>query len=202
MMASPLIKTNTLMKIKISFFSIAMLVSIHSIAQEITKQERGYFNLTEIGYSFGNNTFEYQASPNVFNSITDGAYSLSLRNINGVFITNKISVGAGVGLENYTHREDRHNYNNLFLLFIDLRYYFKNENQTFFIYGDAGGSMKIADNYNKGAMFNLGVGYKFKIAPKMGMIGSFGYNDQTIKGEPTVTKNRYYGFTAKAGILF
>lgn len=190
------------MKNKIPLFSLAMLFSIQTIAQEVTKQEQGYFNLTEIGYSFGNKTFEYQASKNVFNSTTDGAYSLSLRNINGMFITNKISIGAGVSLENYTLTESSHNYNNLLLLFVDVRYYFKNENNTFFAYGDAGGATKISDNFSKGTMFNLGVGYKFKVAPRTGMIGSIGYNDQTIKREPNVTKNRYYGFAVRAGILF
>ncbi|MNR15758.1 hypothetical protein D3C85_1323140 [compost metagenome] len=190
------------MKNKITLFSVAMLFSISVMAQEVTKQERGYFNLTEIGYFFGNRTFEYQAAKNAFKSTTDGAYSLNLRNINGVFITNKISVGAGLSLENYTLTEGSQSYNNLLLLFVDARYYFKNESNTFFVYGDAGGAAKIADNFSKGTMFNLGIGYKFKVAPKTAMTGSFGYSDQTIKREPDVTRNRFYGFAVRAGILF
>ena len=88
-----------------------MLGTLKLIAQDGTKQEKGYFNLTELGVSAGNNKFEYQVSPNKFEGTTDGAYSISLRNINGVFFTNKISIGAGVGLENYTHNDNSSDYN-------------------------------------------------------------------------------------------
>lgn len=184
---------------------VVIVVVINNLAvsaQEMTKQEKGYFNLTELGLSFGNNSFEYQISPNKYGGGTDGAYSISLRNINGLFLTHKIALGIGVGLENYTHNDNSTNYNNLFQLFIDTRYYFKNKANTFFAYGDVGTSAKIADNFSKGTMFNLGIGYKFKVAKKTAMIGSFGYNDQTINRETFVTKNRYYGVAFHAGLLF
>jgi hypothetical protein len=64
-----------------------------SFSQSLTKQEKGYFNLTEITAFTGNNSYQYQVSPNRFEGGTDGAYAFSLRNINGYFITNKIAIG-------------------------------------------------------------------------------------------------------------
>lgn len=189
------------MKRKLFLLGFALLTAHLIHAQTITKQEKGYFNLTEVGYTGGNHTYDIQVSPGKYDGGTSGAYSLSLRNINGVFLTNKIAVGAGLGLENYTDNDSYFTSNNLFQLFLDVRYYFKNQNNTFFAYGDAGGGLKIADNFRKGEMFNLGFGYKFKVAPKAGMIGSLGYSDQTIKSDPAITKNRYYGLAVKVGLL-
>jgi|GEM_PF-1780333 len=179
----------------------ACVLCISSLANAQTLQEKGYFNLTEFGFYTGNNTSMIEITPDKYGGGTDGAYSFSLRNINGLFLTEKISVGAGIGLENYTHTENSAN-NNMFLLFLDARYYFKNQENTFFAYGDAGGSIKIADHFSKGPMYNLGIGYKFKISPKMGMTGSLGYNDQVIKhDEDAVIKDRYYGFALRVGLL-
>ncbi|MFW0716227.1 hypothetical protein [Pedobacter sp. N23S346] len=190
------------MKRKLLLFGFALVASNLLYAQTITKQEKGYFNLTELGYTVGNHTYDIQVSPNRYDGGTTGAYSLSLRNINGVFFTNKISVGAGVGLENYTDNDNYFTNNNFFQLFLDVRYYFKNDNNTFFAYGDAGTGLKIDDNFSKGQMFNLGGGYKFKVGSKMAMLGSLGYSDQSIKDEPSITRNRYYGLAVKVGLLF
>lgn len=172
-------------------------------AQTITKQEKGYFNLTEFTVFTGNNLYEFQVKPNSYSSVSDGAYAFSLRNINGYFLTNKISVGLGLGLENYTHSDNYFENNNLFLIFLDARYYFKNSANTFFAYGDIGSSVKIADNIDKGPMYNLGIGYKFKIAEKMALTAGLGYADQSIKHtNDNVNRDRYYGFAFKAGVLF
>ncbi|SFA54887.1 Outer membrane protein beta-barrel domain-containing protein [Pedobacter suwonensis] len=190
------------MKKKLILLGLAICTAGIVKAQTITKQEKGYFNLTEVGYTGGNHTYEQQVNPSKYEGRTSGAYAFSLRNINGVFLTNKISVGLGLGLENYTDDDSYFTNNNLFQLFLDARYYFKNQNNTFFAYGDAGTGLKIADDFRKGQMFNLGLGYKFKVAPKAGMTGSLGYSDQTIKSDPSITKNRYYGFAVKVGLLF
>jgi hypothetical protein len=171
-------------------------------AQSVTNQEKGYFNLTEVGYSFGNHTYDIQISPTKYDGGTSGTYAFNLRNINGLFLTNNISVGIGLGLENYTDNDSYFDNKNLFQLFLDARYYFKNERNTLFIFGDVGTGLKIDDNFNKGQMFNLGFGYKFKLGTKTSMTGSLGYNDQTIKSDPVITKNRYYGLGFKIGLLF
>ncbi|WP_029274279.1 outer membrane beta-barrel protein [Pedobacter borealis] len=190
------------MKTRLFLLGLTLFTASIVKAQTITKQEKGYFNLTEIGYTGGNHTYEVQVTPTKYDGGTSGAYAFSLRNINGMFLTNQISVGVGLGLENYTDNDSYSTNNNLFQLFLDARYYFKNQNKTFFAYGDAGTGLKIDDNFRKGTMFNLGIGYKFKVAPKTGMTGSLGYSDQTIKGDPLITKNRYYGIAVKVGLLF
>jgi hypothetical protein len=188
---------------KLSFLLAAVLFVTKSYSQTITKQEKGYFNLTEITAFSGNNQYEYQVTPNKFDGSTDGAYAFSLRNINGYFITNKIAIGLGVGLENYTHADSYFNNNNLFLMFLDARYYFKNSANTFFAYGDIGSSIKIADHFDKGPMYNLGVGYKFKVGKNTALTTGLGYADQSIKHDNSnITKDRYYGFALKAGVLF
>ena len=70
------------MKKKLFFLTAILFTSSFLKAQTITKQEKGYFNLTELGYSFGGYSFEDQVSSNKFVGYEDGAYSLSLRNIN------------------------------------------------------------------------------------------------------------------------
>lgn len=170
-------------------------------AQQITKQEKGYFNITELGYFMVNNAYESQTGTNSFKVVYDGAYGISLRNINGLFITNKIALGLGVGLENYTHKTDNNNWDNTFQVFFDARYYFKNDENTFFAYGDVGSSVAISDNIGKGPMFNLGIGYKIKSSEKTALVGSVGFIDQTIKEQMPVLRNRYYGFAFKVGLL-
>ena len=186
-------------KIILILFVIFYFQKVQS--QEITKQEKGYFNITELGYFMVNNAYEGQTSPSSFKVVYDGAYGLSLRNINGLFITNKIALGLGVGLENYTHKSDRHNWDNTFQIFLDARYYFKNDENNFFAYGDLGSSVAISDNIAKGPMFNLGIGYKVKSSEKTALIGSIGFIDQAIKEEMPVLRNRYYGIAFKVGLL-
>ncbi|RZK48622.1 MAG: hypothetical protein EOO87_20410 [Pedobacter sp.] len=174
-----------------------------SFTQTITKQEKGYFNLTEIGAFAGNNTYEFQTGPNSFKEVKDGAYAFNIRNINGYFITSKIALGIGVGLENYTRSENTFDSNNLFLLFFDARYYFNDDDNTFFAYGDIGSAVKITTDFDKGPMYNLGMGYKFKVAEKSALTVGLGYADQSIKHTgDNVYRDRYYGFAFKAGILF
>lgn len=140
------------MKTNLFLLGLAICTATIVKAQTITKQEKGYFNLTEIGYTIGNHTYEIQVNPTKYDGGTSGAYALSLRNINGVFLTNKISVGVGVGLENYTDNDSYSTNNNLFHLFLDARYYFKNQSNTLFAYGDVGTGLKIDDNFRKGQM--------------------------------------------------
>ena len=180
--------------------TICFLTLTNLSAQEINKQEKGYFNLTEFGYFFGNNDFRLQSGANSFVEKSYSAYAIGLRNINGVFITNKISVGVGLALTNYTRKEIK-SYNNTFQLFADVRYYFKNEDNTFFAVGNAGGSIAIADNIDKGPLYNLGIGYKLMISERQALIGSISYVDQVINHPAPVYKDRYFGLGLKVGLL-
>ncbi|MET3114621.1 hypothetical protein AAKU52_002356 [Pedobacter sp. CG_S7] len=168
-------------------------------AQEITKQERGYFNLTELGYFLGNNSI-IQTKAGGSGKNVNGAHALSLRNINGLFVNNNLSLGIGVGLDGYTFNNDRYHFDNTFLLFGDARYYLKNEMNTFFGYGDLGQSVAIDDNIQKGLFYNLGMGYKFKVAPTAAMNGSIGYNHQNINHTSSIKEN-YSSLVIRVGLL-
>lgn len=186
----------------LSLFILILMLSYGTLhAQEITKQEKGYFNLTELGYFFSSNQTNM---PMIGGSARQkyGAYALSLRNINGLFITNNLSLGVGVGLDGYTFKMSESIYDNTFLLFGDVRYYLKNERNTFFGYGDLGSSVAIDDNIANGLFFDLGLGYKFKISNRTGMSVSMGYNRQNINHDHSSIKENYSSFTVKLGLLF
>ena len=172
-----------------------------SLAQEITKQGKGYFNLTELGYFFSRNVINQTASGGVFNH-ENGAYALSLRNINGFFIGNNLSLGLGLGLDGYTFNSAGSRFDNTFLLFGDVRYYLHNEKNTFFGYGDLGNSIAIADNIAQGLFYNIGVGYKFMVATKTGMNASLGYNHQKINHDSSNLKETYSSLALKVGLMF
>lgn len=182
--------------------TLLLATTSKAFSQNPTKQEKGYFNLTELKVYFGNHVFEYQFTENINNGGTNSAYSIGLYNINGWFITNNISIGLGIGLESYRFNKNSFVFNNLFPAFVDARYYFKNKANTFFAYGNAGTSLKLSHDFDKGDMYGLGIGYKFKVAQKTAMTGSLGYNDQTIKNPIPIVKDRYYGFAFKVGLLF
>lgn len=179
---------------------ILMISSTFISAQEITKQEKGYFNLTELGYFFSNNRVSQTAVGGGNTVVNNGAYAVSLRNINGLFIDNNLSLGVGVGLDGYTFNNDRFHFDNTFLLFGDVRYYLKDEMNTFFGYVDFGKSVSIDDNIESGFFYNLGLGYKFKVAGRAAMNTSIGYNLQNIS-HATSTKERYSSVVIRVGLL-
>ena len=191
------------MRITSTFLAIAVMFFLTNLchAQELTKQEKGYFNITELGLNYVNNSLQINNASGGYNSYIFGAYALSIRTVNGVFISDKVSLGIGVGLENYTLNESNSN-DNLFQLFGDSRYYFKNRASTFFGYGQLGPSIAITDRFERGVMYNLGIGYKFKVSDRTAMNGSVGFIDQYIKTNSNLRQNRYYGIAFKVGVLF
>lgn len=169
-------------------------------AQEITKQEKGYFNITEFGYFIGNNNVKYE-SQNGPTKLSNAAHALSLRNINGLFLTNKLSLGIGVGLDGYTFNNNHFAYHNTFLVFADSRYYLKNSKSTFFGFLDIGSSIAIADNIDKGLMFNIGIGYKFCVFKKAALNASLGYNNQYLAGYKDLDRWAYSSMSLKVGLI-
>lgn len=167
---------------KIILFTMAMACLQMVAAQQFNKQEKGYFNVTEFGYFKLRNNFEFKNnSGNTVNGIYSNAYGISLRTINGIFINNNISIGLGVGLENYTLNGSSESYDNFFQVFADTRYYFENERNTFFAFGQLGGSVALDDNIAQGAMFNAGGGYKFMVAKRTAFLASIGLLKQHVK---------------------
>lgn len=169
-------------------------------AQRITKQEIGYFNIIELGVFPGAHTYKVDDLSGGVIKYNDPATAVSLRVVNGWFITNQFSLGLGVGQENFAINGGFVG-SNLFQVFGDVRYYFKNQKATFFAYGQAGPSLAISNLHDRGTMYNLGMGYKFKIGQRTGMNTSLGFVDQHINTD-YVLLHRYYGAAMKVGLMF
>ena len=83
---------------------LVLLTKQEVYAQETetrNKQEKGFFNITELGYYAGVNDRKTQIDQRTIARSVKDVYTLSLRNITGVFLTNKISLGVGVGLDGF-----------------------------------------------------------------------------------------------------
>lgn len=165
----------------------------------LNKQEKGYFNLTEGGYYYGLNDRRTQIGPNSFRSTAATVNAISLRNINGFFVNNHLSLGVGVGLDGFQIKDG--DFYNTFQVFGDVRYYFKNAENTWYAYGNLGRAMVIDDGFEKGLSGGGGIGVKFMISYKTVTTLSFGYNEQEIKTNPQ-DKQRIPSFAFRVGLLF
>ena len=166
------------------FLTLLILITLGTAlsAQKITKQEKGYFNLTELGYhaadSFVKETiFSGNEDP------SNPGWGISVKNINGIFVNANLSLGIGIGLDAYSFKNgnsDAYREFTTMPIFGDVRYYLKNKANAFFAYGDLGSSVAISDSFSRGLLYNLGIGYKFKVIPHLGMTASACYNFQAI----------------------
>ena len=181
---------------------LVLLTKQEVYAQETetrNKQEKGFFNITELGYYAGVNDRKTQIDQRTIARSVKDVYTLSLRNITGVFLTNKISLGVGVGLDGFQVKNS--DFYNTFQLFGDARYYFKNQDNTWYVYGNLGSAVKIDPVLSKGLSGGGGIGCKFMVSWKSAMIASFGYQEQNIKGPPIIIKNRIPSVAFKVGLL-
>ena len=179
---------------------IITLTCIYSLTrgQGINKQEKGFFNITEAGLFFGGNDRRIQIAPTTFVSTFNDVSVRSLRNITGVFLTNRISLGLGIGLDGIQVKNGP--FYNTFVLFADSRYYFKNDYKSWFVYGDIGNAVAIDKGFEKGLMFNIGGGYKFMVSSHTAVNASLGYNEQKIITTPN-DKQRIPTIALKIGLM-
>ncbi|WP_285056648.1 hypothetical protein [Pedobacter ginsengisoli] len=145
----------------------------------------------------GAQRFEVNPAGDTFDSF---AQALSLRTINGFFLTEKFSLGLGVGIEGYKTPDANFFYDSSFQVFADARYYWKNEKNTPFAYADFGHSIQINNNFLNGINMGAGVGYKFSLGGKTAFQTSLGYSQQNSK--MGLHKERYPMGTLRAGFLF
>lgn len=158
-----------------------------------TKQEKGYFNVTEFGIYPGS------AKINVLgNKLSSSANIRSIRTTNGVFINPKLSLGLGIGLDGVD--TDLYGFYNTFNLTADARYYLKNARSGFFFYGIVGPSIKIDDNFREGFLINVGAGHKFTLGKSFVLVPSLGFDHQYFTNGPI--KYNVESFAIKIGILF
>ncbi|MFA6276086.1 MAG: hypothetical protein WC622_05010 [Pedobacter sp.] len=162
-------------------------------SQEKTKQEKGYFNITELGYYAGNSNIR-RANDGTSSSVD----IKSLRTINGLFLTQKFSLGIGIGVDGVKIKD--YGFFNTVNAFADVRYYLKDDEDGYFFYMDLGSAIKISSDTQKGLLLNLGVGHKFMLSDNFIIVPSIGYNQQDFK----VTSTKYSNETLalKIGMLF
>jgi hypothetical protein len=148
---------------------ILLLTTFLSFAQndfdkgDVNKNE-GFFNITKIGYIANTSVKQelfIEGEGNIFSELDNSeSHAWSIQTINGYFISPYFSLGIAIGNDSYN------NFNTLPLL-LDIRTYMSDEEDSFYAFLDIGPSLRIGgenSELRKGMVFNIGVGYKFKIA--------------------------------------
>lgn len=126
----------------------------------------------------------------------------SLNAIGGWVIVPEFSVGLGLGLDGFHSPSS-----NTFPLYLDLRYYTKDEGNTWYGLLDYGRGLKLNDTFRKGELIRIGVGYKFFTGNVCWLADMhYGQYDVSLDGEP-IRKTQYLYSYKKAlgfsiGILF
>jgi hypothetical protein len=190
------------MKNLLYFFLAPILISNNLYSQETTninKQEKGFFNITELGYHIGFNSRKRTTSSTSYSLSFKDVGALSLKNICGYFITNHFSLGAGFGAEGFQIKDG--DFYNTFQLFGDARYYLKNQDNTWYAYTNLGSAVEIDSGFQKGKLFGLGIGSKFMVGWKTAMVASIGYQEQEIKTIPQDIQ-KIKGISFKVGLMF
>lgn len=128
-------------------------------------------------------------------------YNLEL--LNGYYLTNKSSIGVGIG---FSKIKDEPNINTM-PIYLDYRVYLHDTSHSPFVYVDYGKLIKIWDTFNKGWLFNIGIGYKYKSTKKHQFVTSLSYNHKGISLSDNSYKNSNYnykigGFGLNIGLIF
>lgn len=145
-------------------------------------KNQGYFNITKIGYITVNELKQdlfILGEGNVFSELdTNKSQAWSLQTINGYFISPNFSIGLAIGLDGYHNP----NFNTLPVL-LDIRTYLSDDENSFYSFLDIGPSLRIGgenSELRKGMVFNIGLGYKFKIAERLFLVSDLSYAHKTI----------------------
>lgn len=165
-----------------------LVISLYSFGQtesKISKDENknvGFFNITKFGY-IGVTELKQElfieGEGNVFSDLdTSKTHAWSLQTINGYFLSPSFSLGIGMGLDGY------HNPNfNTLPVVLDARFYFSDESDSFYTFLNIGPSVRIGgenSKFRKGMVFNIGAGYKFKVAKNLFLVSDIYYSHKTV----------------------
>ena len=167
--------------------SLLLLSSFFSFAQTDSKtkdlnKNKGFFNITKIGFIAITNLKQdvfIEGEGGFYSELdTNKSHAWSLQTINGYFISPKFSLGIAVGLDGYHNP----NFNTLPVL-LDIRTYMSDEENSLYAFLDIGPSLRIGgenSQLRKGMVFNIGIGYKFKVGKKLFLISDLSYSHKTI----------------------
>jgi hypothetical protein len=190
---------------------ILLLFSIISFSQDKKDidefRNKGYFNITRIGYIFVNSakleTFSSTDGVLVTDLPLDNSSAYSLQTINGYFFSPYFSAGIGIGLDGYSNP----NFNTL-PIFLDLRTYFNDGKASPYLYIDYGALAKVENGINNGSIFNIGVGYKLPINKnRLIIVTDLGYSYKAISNDGLSIRNseswtQVKGMILSIGIIF
>ncbi|WP_281847197.1 hypothetical protein [Olleya namhaensis] len=164
---------------------ILLLTTILSFAQndsgngDVNKNE-GFFNITKIGYVTNTSVKQelfIEGEGNIFSELNNSeSHAWSLQTINGYFISPYFSLGIAIGLDS------DNNFTTLPVM-LDIRTYMSDEEDSFYAFLDIGPTLRIGgenSELRKGMAFNIGVGYKFKVAEKLFLISDLTYSHKTV----------------------
>lgn len=199
-----------------SMRSALLLLSLLNVctvfAQFRTKQEKGYFNIT--------NPVEIQIMSSLDSAVMKNGMArikggFEVNTINGYFINPSFSVGLGIGLQfsNYNYYPNPGSGGSyvkksgpgivLLPLFADFRYYPKNAISAPMFILDAGYApvLKMANKddqqyLNGGALFKIGAGYKFYLGDFLSFVPSLNFKAQLFGNHTAV------GGVLGLGLLF
>ena len=191
----------------VMLFSFSYIFSQDNKKREIKDEARneGYFNITKLSFIKVNFAELETFTPQNGNVVTDVTKSeaYSLQTINGFFINPLWSVGIGVGLDGYNDP----NINTL-PIFIDIRSYFTEDENSPYLYLDGGILAKLGSvDLNKGSLLNLGAGYKFFASKRLALVTDISYNLKSISltDEPFRSSSERVtirGLTLSLGVIF
>ncbi len=174
-----------------------------------TQKNKGYFNITKIGY-----ITNYNLKRDLFIEGVGGIYSelesershaWSLQTVNGYFLSPNFSLGVAIGLDGYHNP----NFNTLPVL-LDVRAYLSKKKNSVYSFLNIGPSLRLGGENSalrKGMVFNIGVGYKYKVGKKLFLVSDIGFSHKTISlteewistSDDTVKAN---GIGFSIGIMF
>ncbi len=179
--------------ITLAIFNITTCLYAQNVVKPSkTKQEKGYFNILEVGYFVGTSNLSYEDV-----KLSTPLNVRSLRTVNGWFLNPKFSLGLGVGVDG--NETKSFGFFNTFIVYADARYYLKNSKDGWFFYSDLGKAVELDVFFEKGLFLNAGGGYKFNIGKTM-LVPSLGYNQQNFQSSNSDYRNS--SLAIKLGFLF
>ncbi|HCT94143.1 MAG: hypothetical protein A2X19_03205 [Bacteroidetes bacterium GWE2_39_28] len=146
-----------------------MLLVIGASAQEQNKKNTGFRFSAQVGATF-------EVKPTHDDNSDKNMFSTNYRLGASYFLIPNVSVGVGVGIDKFRNPKTK-----ALPLYIDAKYYLFNARNTPFIFGTAGILGAVNDYYQKGNMFDAGVGYKLFAGDKVCLTATAGYRHYTLK---------------------
>ncbi|WP_196886135.1 hypothetical protein [Aureivirga sp. CE67] len=180
-------------------FAFVFLVTC-TYAQD-TNKNKGFFNITKISYINAFSSKEKIEWPDAtanYDYDSKGSHAKSLQTINGFFLSERFSIGVGIGLDRY----EKPGFNSI-PLFADFRWYLSKEKNSFYAYTDLGMTIKTSSAPG-GFMGNIGAGYKFNPFNKLFIVTDIFYTNKYLKSEEGSAKKTLNsnGVGISLGVLF